>query len=503
MLRRLRTAGFRMGWGLAQRSLLVDMRDGRQCALRALLALGLLGTLLLIRTQSLAFAAPGLRMFGAINTVMFIAVTVLGVGTFASTVAEEREHATLGLLQMTGMRVGAIMFGKSIGALAQSLILLAVVLPFSMLCITLGGVARDQVLAVFVVMGGWLLLVCGVAVHASTVARSTQKASQWAGAVVAILVFLPLLSQFVRFAAIEWLGADREGAVARAIGSFGFWIAGWTPWQQLVYAEQEGDLGAATEIALVYLGAGVLVFVLGWLRFGRANRRQVSAGGRARSARDRGRPGAGLGAVHWKDYRLSYGGRHRMIGRWIAAGVLVVAISRNAFSAESAAGMLFGFAGLILFAEIAGVCARMVRDEIRDNTLEALVAMPWEIRALLWTKLWAGVRASIPWIAICCGSLLFLRGPRRIEDILAILVAVMMPITVCVLTLRFSVFMRRAAFGAALLIVILGAMLFGFLTASTGGEMGIVVVFLVVLVAVSGAVTLTLPDAIQAHVRGR
>ena len=510
MRRWLRTSGLGQGLGLAQRSLLVDMRDGRQCATRALLGLGLLTTLMLTRSRAPgSFGAAGLAMFGALDTVMFAAVSILGVGTFATAVAEEREHDTLGLLQMAGLRGWSIMLGKSIGAFVQSLLLLAVTLPFLVLCITLGGVSLDQVFGAFLFMVAWLVLVCGISVHASTVARSSQRASQWAGCVIGAIVFLPLIVVFVRHAATDWLGMREGSAVVSAIDRFRYFGAAWSPWPQLSAIEQASLAGNADVIGgvlwvvAVYVGVGVLAFVSGWLRFGAASRKHVVGPARRLGrTRRRGVPGRGVAAVGWKDFEFKFGGARGLLVRCVFAVGLVVACVQGNRRPEQAAAAIFGFSSLILFTEVAAVSARIVREEIRDNTLEGLVLLPVSIRSMLLRKVLAGIRAVSPWIVLCVVAPMFMRiGTIRFEEMLAIGIGIMLPVTVCVLTLRFSVFMRRAAFGVAFLVVLLAAMLFAFVMATARGSEGGAMLFLLILVFVSGMVTLTLPDAVERHLR--
>lgn len=125
------------------------------------LARGSLALLLLlfIAGNERSFAhrtAPGQQVLILVVMVNFFAIAIFGLSTFASAITEEKEDDTLGLLQMTRLNPLAILLGKSTARLCEGLLLLAVQIPFTMLCITLGGVSMDQVLRCFAILAAFL-----------------------------------------------------------------------------------------------------------------------------------------------------------------------------------------------------------------------------------------------------------------------------------------------------------------------------------------------------------
>ena len=122
-------------------------------------------------------SAPGQEVLIMLVMVNFFVIAIFGLSTFASAITEEKEDDTLGLLQMTRLNPLAILLGKSTARLCEGLLLLAVQVPFTMLCITLGGVSMDQVLRCYAILAAFLFFLCNVALLWSVVCRRTSRAT--------------------------------------------------------------------------------------------------------------------------------------------------------------------------------------------------------------------------------------------------------------------------------------------------------------------------------------
>ena len=122
-------------------------------------------------------SAPGQEVLMILVMVNFFTIAIFGLSTFASAITEEKEDDTLGLLQMTKLNPLAILLGKSTARLCEGLLLLAVQVPFTMLCITLGGVSLDQVLRCYAILAAFLFLLCNAALMWSVICRRTKRAT--------------------------------------------------------------------------------------------------------------------------------------------------------------------------------------------------------------------------------------------------------------------------------------------------------------------------------------
>ena len=100
---------------LLERSLRIDARSGSAHLAR----LGLMGTIYLALWYTLVtkpqFGAPGLHFFQGIAYLDATFMTLLGIGFFSTSITEEKEEDTLGLMLMAGISPLGILVGKSGG----------------------------------------------------------------------------------------------------------------------------------------------------------------------------------------------------------------------------------------------------------------------------------------------------------------------------------------------------------------------------------------------------
>lgn len=68
--------------------------------------------------NSTSFGAPGLRFFHGISYLNLAFMTLLGLSFFSTSISEEKEEDTLGLMLMAGISPLGILIGKSGGRLA-------------------------------------------------------------------------------------------------------------------------------------------------------------------------------------------------------------------------------------------------------------------------------------------------------------------------------------------------------------------------------------------------
>ena len=99
---------------------------------------------------------------------------------FSSVITEEKEQRTLGLLRLAGFRAIWILVGKSLGQLVSAMLLLALQIPFGILCIALGGVSVSQVMAAFSMLSAYMLFLAGLGLLCSTVTPRSGAAARFA-----------------------------------------------------------------------------------------------------------------------------------------------------------------------------------------------------------------------------------------------------------------------------------------------------------------------------------
>ena len=163
---------------LLERSLRVDSRAWTAHLARAGLMLAIYLEVWQVQATAFAFGAPGLRFFQSIVFLNLLFMTLLGVGFFSTAITEEKEEDTLGLMQMAGINPLGILLGKAGGRLLQALLLIAVQYPFTLLSITLGGVADAQVRAAYVGLVAFMLWLAGWGLFCSTVSRNSRAATR-------------------------------------------------------------------------------------------------------------------------------------------------------------------------------------------------------------------------------------------------------------------------------------------------------------------------------------
>lgn len=135
----------------------------------------------------------GLEFFKAICFLNFLLITVSGVSYFVSALTEEKDSGTFALLQLAGMTSLAITLGKSTSRLVTSLMLLVIQLPFTLLSITLGGILWQQVIAAYLALAAWMILVANLALFCSARCATSGRAAGLCGAILLMYFFLPVI----------------------------------------------------------------------------------------------------------------------------------------------------------------------------------------------------------------------------------------------------------------------------------------------------------------------
>ena len=176
---------------LLTRSLRQDARQTRNHVFRLAFVAFIYLALLAATVTSGLFGAPGLRFFQTIAWLNMFFISCAGVGYFSSAITEEKEEETIGLLQMAGLNPLGILLGKSTSRLIQATMLLVVQFPFSLLAVTLGGVTPYQIVAAYVALLAYMILLANVALLWSTLCQRGGAAAGMTTLVFVIYFIMP------------------------------------------------------------------------------------------------------------------------------------------------------------------------------------------------------------------------------------------------------------------------------------------------------------------------
>lgn len=155
----------------------------------------------------------GLRFFELVCTLNVLIITVSGISYFVTAVTEEKDAGTYALLRLAGMNSLSITLGKSTSRLVSSLMLLVIQMPFTFLSITLGGVLWNQIVAAYLALAAWMILVANLALFCSVRCATSGRAAGLAATTLLVFVFLPKIIA-------AFLGAIAPGALSAGTIAF-------------------------------------------------------------------------------------------------------------------------------------------------------------------------------------------------------------------------------------------------------------------------------------------
>ncbi|MEI7821643.1 MAG: ABC transporter permease [Verrucomicrobiota bacterium] len=416
--------------------------------------------------------APGQQVLILVVMVNFFAIAIFGLSTFASAITEEKEDDTLGLLQMTRLNPLAILLGKSTARLCEGLLLLAVQIPFTMLCITLGGVSMDQVLRCFAILAAFLFFLCNIALLWSVICRRTARATAMTVATGIAFYVMPLFLFSIALAS-SFGGRSTPSWIESVVQ---YWI-GINPIFDLTRSVlPRGGMPFATESITTSLIGGVVFFGLAWLLFKpccnstrdavpQAAKPSPSAAARRTP---RGRPGRH--AIAWKDFHFLGGGKRSLLIRaaiYVLFALLLVwwFATINLFALRTKeVGVTFWVFGVLCFSvEFGLVSARMFAAERKRKTLGVLYTLPNGTGRLVREKILGGLPQLLPSAALAITGLFMIFNQTDFRNDLEFTPEFAAGLTLiisgyiffAVLGMYLSLCMRRAAFATGLCVIVL------------------------------------------------
>ena len=414
---------------LLTRSLRVSSRQLRTYTIAFLLVAGVLWTMAWSHQTSDIFGAPGLRFFSWMTSLNFYFISLAAASYFSTSITEEKEEMTLGLLKMAGVNPVSILLGKSSPRMITSMLLLTIQFPFILLAITLGGVTFHQVFAAYCTLLAYLALTANIGLFTSVVFRRSNTASFVTGTtLVAYFVALPLLN----FALTVYLASGNGNFVS---------IVSWlqqevfTPLLSMSAYQRKSqilitgfaDPAIGTQVISNLIGAGVFFF-LSWLAFEKCTENEKPAAPTRGMLSFRGKPrifGAGRTwpmAMVWKDFFFVAGGFGTLIAKWIFYGIVMVGFyilfvflgsqwgNFKIFDAELLGNTLMISMLIVIMVEIPFLLGRSLRDELQWRTLQTLAILPSPLPQVGYEKYLGALLGLIPAAGYFCLGVLVNAG---------------------------------------------------------------------------------------------
>ncbi len=403
---------FNGAFALLERSLRVDARSKLTHLARLGLLVAIYVSLCWASMTSFMFGAPGLRFFQGIAYLDAVFMTLLGVGFFSTSITEEKEEDTLGLMLMAGISPMGLLLGKSGGRLWQSLLLVAVQFPFVLLAITLGGVMGDQVWSVTIALLAYMIFLAGFGLLCSTVAARGSSAA--ALMVVGLMLYfvVPIFAKDWYSAHAVSLANERQTVnltfiVAAVIGFVGD-ISIFLELGQILQTSFSQTVWSVQVISNVV--AGVLCSGLSWLLFGIATRSpSTEASSRGLVARQQRSSPFCAGRVWgnpfiWKDFHFVSGGTAMLMIRIAYYSGLGLTALYIEFTGDVRTSDWFGFCLFLMFLPLpfdaARVLSRCLQDEVRGQTLAPLMTLPCSSTGMIYSKFAGALLGWLPGPAI-------------------------------------------------------------------------------------------------------
>jgi hypothetical protein len=392
--------------------------------------------------------APGLQFFSSVvwsNAVVLL--MLFGVSYFSAPIAEEKEAQTLPLLRMTRLSALSILLGLSTSRLLGVTLLIALQLPFTLLAVTLGGVALEQILAAYLALAAFAMLIAHIGLFASTFCPTTRAAAMLTSTMLIVWLTLSPLCMLARELGVEWEWIAPQGAMANGLVN-----ASQVAYAHSIYGRLEVVMRTDFDGSLVAeqvwsnTGIGLLLFGLTWWGFDRWARVTADTVRRPRLVRllsfprkdaakttlPHGPAWSGAWAMAWKDFHFLAGGPAMTLFKFLGYLTLLVTLcvltgDLRGLRPELILYLLAWIGSLCLFVELSLVAANVFACELPDQTLSLLAMLPGGIARWGYAKLLGALIGTLPIAAITltgfCGLLVINDPFDRIDAWVMMLVS--------------------------------------------------------------------------------
>ena len=400
---------------LLTRALRMDARQLRNHLFR-LAFVGFIYLCMLTATfQSTMLGAPGLSFFSQIAWLNALFITCAGIGFFSSAITEEKEEDTIGLLQMAGLNHLGILFGKSTSRLIQVMLLLVVQFPFMLLAVTLGGVTTQQIIAAYVDLLAYTVLLANVALVSSVVFQRGGTAAAFTTLLMAVYAIAPRVAAF-ELKDLQLAGWNKSIWWQSLLLTVLEWIQESCVYYKLADVMMTGFAEPLfTKQVISNIGVGAFCFVLAWFLFGpyvnSVTQGNVTRGAVLKSTTRMKFLSPGRCWSYpfiWKDFQFIGGGYLLLVGKFIAYITLFLVIAgiaeipSNSFGIGTSEILPVYSATLLglLTLEACIYASRIFHDEIRMHTMSSLLMLPRSIPYIGYSKAIGCAMGLIP-VILC------------------------------------------------------------------------------------------------------
>lgn len=403
---------------LVNQTLQRDCRQWSTGFLRAA-AVALLLVALMV-ANAMPGTATGLGFAGWLLWLDYFGITLAAFSWFAAAICEEREQRTLGLLRMTGVNSLSLMLGKWLPRMIVVQVLLIIQIPLAVLAVTMGGVTNYQILAAYVALSSYTVMMSAVGLFWSAACAHSRRASWWVAAFWLFhVVGPPCVKMFLPRGVFGGIIPVPE-PLAGPLTTIVYRLHTMSLWRRLnsILATGFGEPIIETQVVSNLL-IGAVAFVLAWFVIARLTLYKVEApvkppfraskalGLGRRFARVRRRSGhigrCWAWPMAWREFHFVAGGWTLVTSKFffypaIALGVMAIASSGSMSFRQvwaQMAGPLFmtiGMAGMLL--ETAGFGGKLFGAEVHTGTIQELMTLPLSIAKIGYTKL-AGVAITL------------------------------------------------------------------------------------------------------------
>ncbi len=300
---------------------------------------------------------------------------------------------------MAGVSPLAILAGKSAGRLMQAMFLVAVQFPLTLVAVTLGGITTSQLASAYLGMTSYLILLAGFGLLCSTVARNNRVATMWMTIGQICYVFVPMIAAGLLSSQPQISGGRLLDYVVRL-----------SIFQQMGTILTSGFGESLISLQVISNAtAGIACSLLSWAVFGYCSQ-SPSAESSTRGLLPSQRTLALLAPCRawsnpflWKDFYFVSGGIVWLVIRtilclaiYVLALIYVKAIGLA--NAEVSAFQVFLSLGISI--EAARMMSRSMNDEIRGQTLSALLMLPRHPAYVIYSKLAGALFGILPMMIV-------------------------------------------------------------------------------------------------------
>lgn len=458
---------------LLTRALRQDARQLRNHLFRLVFVCFIYFFLLLTTFEASSRGAPGLYFFYYIAWLNAFSITCAGIGFFSSAITEEKEENTIGLLQMAGLNHLGILMGKSTNRLIIVILLLVVQFPFMLLSVTLGGVTTHQIVAAYIDLISYTVLLANVALVCSVLFDRGGRAAVCTTLLLIFHVLAAYLSK-IELSELTMMGWTK-----------GIWWQGliltileWTKDSCILFeldaVMQTGfSQPLLTRQVISNLVTGGFAFAFAWWLFGpivnNATHDSTQRGILVKSTSRMKMFSPGRCWNHpllWKDFQFIGGGYAYFVmklffylGVFAAlSGISIYNQNWMGFNFADISQMYIIFMSVALLLEACASATRIFHDEIRLQTMSSLLMLPRSIPYIGYSKALGCLLGLVP-ATICLFGAILLQQNVGLERAFLVLIdarlwaAIMTLLIFLHLIVLLSLFVKWGALPAAALMI--------------------------------------------------